>query len=186
MSATAAGEESTPAASPEPGLIARLYARFGHLVRELGKFGTVGAVAFLVDLSLFNVFGSGLGMEPLLAKTLATVVSATVAFLGNRFWTWRHRSRSGLHREYLLYFFFNAVGLGIALACLGISHYGLGAIWPGVFQTTLADNVSAQLVGTALGTLFRFWSYRRFVFVDGAARVAKGHPVAVAITDSDG
>jgi putative flippase GtrA len=180
VSATATGEGPPPPASSRPGLIRGLWDRFGHLVHELGKFGTVGAIAFLCDLALFNVFGEVLGMEPLLAKTLSTVIAATIAFLGNRFWTWRHRERSGLHREYLLYFFFNAVGLGIALACLGISHYGLGAIWPNIFQTTLADNIAAQLVGTGLGTLFRFWSYRRFVFIAPAAPV-----VAFPVTDRD-
>ncbi|MGZ4722528.1 MAG: GtrA family protein, partial [Oryzihumus sp.] len=28
----------------------------------------------------------------------------------------------------------------------------------------LADNISANGVGLVLGTLFRFWAYRRFVF----------------------
>jgi hypothetical protein len=41
-------------------------------------------------------------------------------------------------------------------------------------QSPLADNISGQLVGTALGTLFRFWSYRRFVFPE-AGRTA-GEP----------
>jgi hypothetical protein len=41
-----------------------------------------------------------------------------------------------------------------------------------VFTSLLADNVSANLVGAALGTLFRFWSYRRFVFVGPAAQDA--------------
>ena len=62
-----------------------------------------------------------------------------------------------------MFFLLNAVGLGIGLSCLAISHYGLGAIWPAL-QSPLADNISGQLVGTAVGTLFRFWSYRRFVF----------------------
>jgi hypothetical protein len=53
--------------------------------------------------------------------------------------------------------------LGIGLACLAISHYGLGQIWPAL-QSRLADNISGLLIGTALGTLFRFWSYKRFVF----------------------
>ena len=52
------------------------------------------------------------------------------------------------------------------MACLALSHYGLGAIWPAVFQTRLADNIASYIVGTGLGTLFRFWSYRRFVFVE--------------------
>jgi putative flippase GtrA len=169
--ATITGDQS-PSSGTRPGLIRSLLDRFGHLVHELGKFGLVGAVAYVVDLLLFNVALSALGMEPLAAKTVATAVAATVAFVGNRFWTWRHRERSGLAREYLLYFLFNAVGLGIALACLGVSHYGLGSVWPGVFESRLADNISANLVGAALGTLFRFWSYRRFVFVGPAAQDA--------------
>ena len=28
----------------------------------------------------------------------------------------------------------------------------------------LADNISANVVGLALGTVFRYWSYKRFVF----------------------
>jgi putative flippase GtrA len=141
--------------------LTRLYARFQHLVHELGKFGTVGAVAYVVDTALFAVLL--LAMESLTAKTIATVIAASVAFVGNRFWTWRHRARSGLAREYLLYFSFNGVGLAISLAMLGISHYLLGAVWP-VFQTPLADLISANVVGLAAGTSFRFWSYRRFVF----------------------
>ncbi len=151
---------------PVPGggsAIERLRGRFGHLIHELGKFGVVGGVAFVVDTVIFNVLLAR-GWEPIAAKTLSTVVAASVAFVGNRFWTWRHRERSNLAREYGLYFFFNAVGLGIGLACLGISHYGLGQLSP-LFTTKLADNVSGILIGTALGTLFRFWAYRRFVFV---------------------
>ncbi len=41
----------------------------------------------------------------------------------------------------------------------------LGAEWPAVFRTRLADNISAMVVGMTLGTVFRFWSYRTFVFV---------------------
>jgi len=174
----AAGEPSAPASSP--GLIRRLRDRFGLLVREIGKFGVVGGIAFIVDITLFNIASGVLGMGPLSAKTLSTVIAASVAFVGNRFWTWRHSVRSGLAREYGLYFFFNAVGLGIGLACLGISHYGLGSIWPGVFQTLLADNIAANIVGVAVGTLFRFWAYRRFVFTVAAPAV-----VAAAASDRD-
>lgn len=159
-----------PTADPQPvidptvtgGPIRRLIGRFQHLFHELGKFGTVGGVAFVVDAAIFNTLYA-MRVEILTAGAVSTVVAATVAFLGNRFWTWRHRERSGLHREYVLYFLFNGVGLAIAVACLAVSRYGLGQIWP-VLQTQLADNVAKLGVGTALGTTFRFWSYRRFVF----------------------
>jgi putative flippase GtrA len=139
-----------------------LYLRFQHLIHELGKFGTVGLVAFAVDTVIFNVLRIR-GVESLTSAVISMVIAATVAFVGNRFWTWRDRERSGLHREYSLYFVFNAIGLLITLACLAISTYGLGSIWP-VFTTPLAENISKQLIGTALGTTFRFWAYRNIVF----------------------
>ena len=128
------GEQPAPRQT-RTGLVGTLLDRFGHLVRELSKFATVGGVAFLVDFALFNYLTSVRGVEELTAKTISTVIAATVAFVGNRFWTWRHRERSNPAREYALFFFFNAVGLGIAVACLAISRYGLGSIWPAVFQT---------------------------------------------------
>ncbi len=170
------GDQSAPPPT-RPGLLRALIDRFGHLVRELSKFATVGSVAFLVDFALFNYLTNARGVEQVTAKTLSTVIAATVAFVGNRFWTWRHRQRSNPAREYALFFLFNGVGLGIAVACLAISRYGLGAVWPEVFQTPLADNLASFVVGTGLGTLFRFWSYRRFVFVEaGTQAVTEAAP----------
>jgi putative flippase GtrA len=139
-----------------------LRARLGALVREVGKFGTVGAISFTIDLVIFNVLLQA-DVETLVAKTISTVIATTFAFAGNRFWTWRDRAHTNMARQYTVFFVLNAIGLGIGLACLAISHYGLGQFWP-AFQSKLADNVSGSLIGTAFGTLFRFWSYRRFVF----------------------
>jgi putative flippase GtrA len=133
------------------------YYRLGHLVRELMKFGVVGGFAFVVDVGLFNLLLHATD-KPLTSKTISTVVATTVAYLGNRHWTFRRRSRSGVRREYTLFFLLNGVGLVIALTCLATSHYLLG------FTGRLADNIAANVVGLALGTAFRFWSYRRWVF----------------------
>ncbi len=140
----------------------RLYDRFSHLIHELGKFGVVGSCALVIDVAIYNLLRQQ-GVEQLTSATISMAIAATAAFIGNRFWTWRDRERSGLRREYSLYFIFNAIGLLIALLCLAISSYGLGSIWP-VFDTTLAENISKQIVGGALGTTFRFWSYRNIVF----------------------
>jgi putative flippase GtrA len=61
-------------------------------------------------------------------------------------------------REYLMFFGLNAVALLIAISCLWFSHYVMG------WDSALADNISANVVGLGLGTTFRFWSYRKFVF----------------------
>jgi putative flippase GtrA len=132
----------------------------------MGKFGIVGGVSYIVDFAVFNIC---LGViSPLPAKTISTVIAATLAFIGNKLWTWRHREHAKLTRAYTLYFMFNAVGLAVSLFCLWLSHDVLGAHWPEIFRTQLADNVAAMLVGTAFGTAFRFWAYRTFVFVKKA------------------
>ncbi len=153
---------------PQPSLVARLrvaiWDRVGHLRHELAKFGVVGAIAFGVDAVTFNLLLHWGGRDALLydkvttAKTVSIMAATLVSYLGNRFWTYRHRERSGYSREYLLFFAFNGVGLLITLACLDFSHYVLG------FKTGIADNISGTLIGTALATLFRFWAYRRYVF----------------------
>lgn len=148
-------------AYPGSALVAALRERFGHLVHELAKFGVVGAIAYVVDITTFNALRAGVMSDrPLTAKVISTVLATTVAFFGNRQWTFKHRARQDMRREYMLFFGLNAVALTIALSCLGISHYLLG------FTSPLADNLSANVIGMALGTVFRFWAYRRFVFTE--------------------
>jgi putative flippase GtrA len=152
--------------APPPSLLARLRATYEVLAREVAKFGTVGAVAFVVDLVLYNVLVFGLpgvadGVlrdHPLTGKVIATGTATVVSWLGNRLWTFRHRLSEPVAHEFGLFVFFNVVGLSIALACLGFSRYVLG------LDSQLADNVSGNGIGLVLGTLFRFWAYRAFVF----------------------
>ena len=142
-----------------------------RLAHELVKFGVVGLLGYVVDVGVFNLlrYAGGEGPlydKPLTAKALSVSVATLVTYFGNRHWTWRDRGRARFHREYALFFVFNGIGLLIAVACLFVSHYLLGLTSP------LADNVSANVVGLGLGTLFRFWAYRSFVFpVDRAARL---------------
>ncbi len=140
------------------------YSRLRVDLQEVGRFSVVGIVAWIVDTLAFNVALSLLAEDWLAAAVISTCISATVAFIGNRFWTWRDRPRSSLRREYILYAVFNVMGLLISLACLWISHSLLGAWRPNIFHTRLADNIAKQGFGLILGTVFRFWAYRRYVF----------------------
>lgn len=133
------------------------------IAREFAKFGIIGFVNYFVDVGLFNLlqYSSHLGIfenQPIRAKIVSTAVATTLAYFANRFWTFRHRARTNMGREYVMFFLLNGVAMLIAVACLGFSHYVLGLTSP------LADNISANVIGLGLGTLFRFWSYRKWVF----------------------
>lgn len=149
-----------PAASGRPETLRQ---RLRRGAGELGRFGTVGLGAFVLDVGIFNLLvhvgdPGVLADRPLTAKTISMVVATVFAYQVNREWTWKHRQRRGFWREYSLYFLLNAIALAITLVPLAISRYGLG------MDSALADNISANLIGVGLGTLFRFWSYRKWVF----------------------
>jgi len=141
-----------------------------NIRKELGKFGVIGLAAYVIDLTVFNLlrFAGGEGPlfdKPLTAKVISVLVATTFAYFGNRHWTFRERTRSSFRREYTLFFVFNAVGMVISLSCLWISHYLLG------FESALADNISANVIGLALGTIFRFWGYHNWVFPNDVSSV---------------
>ena len=158
------------------GLLDRARGALDVLVREMLKFGMVGAVAFVIDLGGYNllVFGPHLlGMlgegdtvgvlnnKPLTARIISASAATLVAWLGNRLWTFRHRRNRQAAHELGLFVLFNLAAMVIAVVCLGFSRYGLD------LRSQLADNV-ANVVGIGFGTLFRFWTYRRFVFAGDA------------------
>ncbi len=133
--------------------------RWPVLDHEMAKFGVIGLACYAIDVLVFNLCHGLVGMDPISAKTVSTIVAATCAYVGNRHWSFTHRARTGLRREYTLFVIFNAIGLAIALGCVGFASHVLNL--HGVLELNLAANV----VGTGLGTIFRFWAYKRWVFL---------------------
>jgi putative flippase GtrA len=160
-------------------IIEGLYERWRHLVHEMAKFGIVGAFNTALDFGIFNLLYLGLGWPALGANSASVAIAATSSFFMNRHWTFRHRAHTGLRREYVLFFLLNGVGLLIANACILVVERGLGQTGP------LWLNI-AKVAGLVLGMVFRFTTYKRFVFLSperAAARsVAEG---SVAEVDED-
>ena len=129
---------------------------------EFGKFFSVGALGYIVGVGGFNFLvhldNAPLASKPLTASLISGIASILVAYLGNRHWTWKDRQRTGAKREITLFFIINGITLIFGVICLAISRYVLG------LDSALADNISANVIGVGIGTLFRFWSYRTIVF----------------------
>lgn len=167
---------STPRSGPASRNVAPVrgwYRRWRTLIGEAWRFGIVGAANVVINFVVFNalaltVFPGG----ELKANIVATAVATTTSYLMNRGWTFRHRKTSRIPREYVLFFVFNTAALGIELGVMGAAKYGLGL-------TTLWALNLAKAAGLGLGTIFRFWTYRSFVFA-GDAPAADGEPAPAA------
>lgn len=91
---------------------------------------------------------------------IAIGAATVITYLGNRYWTYDPYFGSAAIRSVNCPSSScgNGIAIAIGAACLAFSHYVLGLTSP------LADNLSGNVIGLGLGTLFRFWSYRKFVF----------------------
>jgi putative flippase GtrA len=123
----------------------------------VGRFAATGVVAFLVDVAVFNLVLLGLGGGPVTAKVVSSVAAITTAFIGSRYYTWADRPRRDPLRQYVLFFVLSIAAAGIQVLVIVIANE-LG------FTGPVADNVSGNVVGMGLATLFRFFTFRRLVF----------------------
>jgi putative flippase GtrA len=153
---------------PPPNLTTRAHRSWRLLVKELSAFGIVGGFCFVLDLGLFQLLYVGAGMGAVVSKLIATLVSMTVAYVGHRYWSFSHRARSGVRREYTIFFGVNGATMALGLAAVAVARYGLGQEGALVLQ---AVNVGSITVGT----LIRFTAYRRWVFVAEDAPAAIAH-----------
>jgi putative flippase GtrA len=136
----------------------RLRGAISVLYREMIKFGVVGTVSFVIDVGLMNLLRhTVMEDKPTGAKIVSASVATAVAWVANRAWTFRHRRNRPAHHEAGLFALTNGVALLIGAGCIAFSHYVLG------LTSLTADNI-ANIVGIGLGTLFRFWAYRKYVF----------------------
>lgn len=136
-----------------------------RIVREVAKFGAVGGAGLLVNLVVFNLVRNLTELPVVRASVIATVVAIVFNYIGFRYFTYRDRDKSGRTKELTLFLLFSVVGLVIENGILYAATYGFG--WDSPLQSNIF-----KFVGIGIATLFRFWSYRSWVFKTLPAREA--------------
>ncbi|MFE2289075.1 GtrA family protein [Streptomyces sp. NPDC059443] len=152
--------------------------RVRALVRELARFGAVGGLGVLVNLGVFNLIRSVTDLQVVRASVIATLVAIGTNYLGFRYFAYRDRADrtgSGRTRELGLFIAFSAIGLVIENGILYAATYGFH--WDG----PLASNCF-KFAGIGLGTVFRFWSYRTWVF----KALPAAAPASLVVEQRDG
>jgi putative flippase GtrA len=127
-----------------------------RLWRELVGFGVVGVVGYLTDALTINVL---YGRVPsVVASAAGVTLSTVVAYLGNKFWTFRKRDQRSTGTEAGLFLLVSAGGFLITVASVWFTVHVLG------YSGRVAVNVAQLIAGQALGTLLRFWACHALVF----------------------
>jgi putative flippase GtrA len=127
----------------------------------------VGIVCFLVDIGLFQLFYDALETGAVTAKLLSTLISMTLAYFAHRYWSFSHRARTSVRREYVLFTLINGGALLLGMAVVAVVRYPLGQDSPMVLQT-------ANVIAIVLSTVLRYLAYRRWVF---PAHASTGGPL---------
>ena len=141
-------------------MIDRAHALWNLFVKELAKFGVVGAAAFAINAGLVWVLmhTQYFAESHIKAKVVATVVAIIFSWVANRLWTFRDKRQEDKRKELVQFLVANGIGMGIELGCLGVSYYVLG------LTSATASFISGTIIGTILGTIFRYFAYRFWVF----------------------
>jgi putative flippase GtrA len=138
-------------------LIRDTYARFQVLIHEVGKFGLVGLASTIITFLIQNALYGHTG--PTTSVILANAIATVFAYIGNRYWAFKHRKTTNMGRETVLFIFFNVVGTLIQTAFVDFNHYLLHN------HDRISYNI-ATVIGIIFATLFRLFCYRKFVFND--------------------
>lgn len=152
-----------------------LYVRFRQLIHEFAKFGIIGVIGLIIT-NVGYVLMHSHGVGPVTSTTIATIAATIVAYIGNRYWSFAHRERTSVPREGLIFFVLNGMGLLIQDAVVAFNSYVLH------LEHHKVAEFLALNIGIAIATVFRFWSYRKFVWrltpTDGSGTGAVPGPPA--------
>ncbi|GAB3770823.1 putative flippase GtrA [Nocardioides ginsengisegetis] len=140
--------------------------RWQRVLAEVGRFLAVGGLATAVAFVLFNllVHGFNTGHRALLADhviiayVVANTVGMVISYRGARNWAFRDRPPRQADGGRLAYVVINVATMSLPIGCLWVSRNLLGLDDP------FSDNISANVVGLALGLGARFYLFRTFVF----------------------
>ncbi|GAA2752547.1 hypothetical protein GCM10010440_69040 [Kitasatospora cinereorecta] len=124
---------------------------------EAVGFALIGLSGVVVNFGVFWICVNGLGLASLRSNIAATVVAIATNYLGYRYWLYKDRDAASRKREITLFLLFSGIGMLIETGVLGFSVYVLGL-------DSHYEQLGAKVAGLAVATVFRFVSYRTWVF----------------------
>jgi putative flippase GtrA len=144
-------------------LIAKIVATVRKLYAEMFKFGVVGAIGVIADVSSSNLLWRYTGLSHTVASVGGTCVATVTAYIGNRYWVFGDRPADARRREMALFALISLIGLVIENSFVFVADHMLG------FHSIIAANVAKFVFGLPVAGVFRFTTSHLFVFPEAIA-----------------
>jgi putative flippase GtrA len=144
-------------------LVAKVTSTVRKLYAEMFKFGVVGAVGVISDVSSSNLLWKYTGLSHTVASVGGTCVATITAYIGARYWVFRGRPDDARRREMAMFALISLVGLIIENSFVFVGDRILG------FHSIEAANVAKFVLGLPVAGVFRFTASHLIVFPEAPA-----------------
>jgi putative flippase GtrA len=141
--------------------------------RELLRFAVVGGISFVITTAVnYGLKLTVLNKNPVTALIIGVLVATVFSYVASREWSFNTRGGRERQHEAALFFLISAIALGLNALPMFVSRYVLHLQVPNVSLVSqeVADFFSGMIVGTLLGTVFRWWGLKKWVFPQAGAR----------------
>jgi len=145
-------------------LVFKAVSTIRKLYAEMLKFGVVGAVGVVADVSSSNLLWKFTGLGHTVASVGGTLVATVTAYLGNRYWVFRDRPTDARRREMALFALISLIGLIIENSFVFVADHTLG------FHSIAAANIAKFIFGLPVAGVFRFTTSHLLVFPESAGK----------------
>ena len=135
-------------------------------LRQLVKFGIVGASSTAVNFTVLNLMLVVLHQTKYPSVTVAFLVSVVNGYVWNRRWTFKAAPAKAVHTQFTQFLLVNTVGLGLDLLIIKLLSAPLERYlhFPNPHLTMVVATNLAQLVATGVAVFWNFFANRLWTF----------------------
>ena len=138
---------------------------------RFAKFLVVGAIGFVVDATVFNIFAHVFNLPLIVAGTISFCAAIVSNFTLNRYWTYPDSRSKSLRRQLVQFTVVNLIGYAIRVAIFTLVTMPYHQLVAGqhvvALNTDTVEFIASNLtLGTSVVTVLlwnffvnRFWTY---------------------------